>query len=194
MLQVRQDLLQEELAQFVSEDVLQRAFQRANVKSQIESVVVSAIRQILGQGVDSVHIQVEPVKSVREVDGRQEEVIEQFQWMVSAVHHELGELMMMGKIDATLTVGQSAQSAQSEQSAQSAQSGRRSNWAKVLELANRYGIEVRQYEREKLSWYVGVILSRIAKQRPEAQNDVEWQQLAQAWLAEKPQAAPGIKV
>jgi hypothetical protein len=183
--------LREELAGVVPDDIYQRAVRRANLKGQIEGIVVSAIRQILGQGVDSVQVQVEPVKSVREVNGKEEEVIEQFQWMVSAVHPELGELMMMGKIDAVQTVGQTSPT----QTQTSGSSGnRRSNWAKVLELANRYGIEVRQYEREKLSWYVGVILSRIAKQRPEAQQDVEWQQLAQAWLAEKPQNAPGIKV
>jgi hypothetical protein len=96
---------------------------------------------------------------------------------------------MMGKIDAVQTV-QPVQPVQS----QSGSSGRRSNWAKVLELANRYGVEVRQYEREKLSWYVGTILSRIAKAHPAAQNDEEWLQLASAWLAEKPQNAPGIKV
>jgi hypothetical protein len=119
-------------------------------------------------------------------------VIESFQWALTAIHPELGELVMTGKIDAVQTVAQVAQT--SESSASSASSGRRSNWAKVLELAGRYGVEVRQYEREKLSWYVGVILSRIAKTYPAAQNDPEWQQLASAWLAEKPANAPGIKV
>jgi hypothetical protein len=148
---------------------------------------------VLGLGVDGVQIHVEPVRSVREINGKEEEVIEAFQWALTAIHPELGEIAMMGKIDAVQTVQPVAQtSAQTSESSSS--SGKRSNWAKVLELAGRYGVEVRQYEREKLSWYVGVILSRIAKTRPESQQDADWQRLAQAWLQEKPQNAPGIKV
>jgi hypothetical protein len=193
MLQVRQDLLQEELSGIVPEDIYQRAVRRANLKSQLESIVSSAIRQVLGLGVDGVQIHVEPVRSVREINGKEEEVIEAFQWALTAIHPELGEIAMMGKIDAVQTVQPVAQtSAQTSESSSS--SGKRSNWAKVLELAGRYGVEVRQYEREKLSWYVGVILSRIAKTRPESQQDADWQRLAQAWLQEKPQNAPGIKV
>jgi hypothetical protein len=196
MMQVRQDLLQEELAGIVPEDIYQRAVRRANLKSQLESIVSSAIRQVLGLGVDSVQIHVEPVRSVREVNGKEEEVIEAFQWALTAIHPELGEIAMTGKIDAVQTsqVAQAQTSASSGSSASSGNSGRRSNWAKVLELAGRYGVEVRQYERDKLSWYVGVILSRIAKHHPEAQNDPQWQQLASSWLAEKPANAPGIKV
>jgi hypothetical protein len=193
MLQVRQDLLKEELAGMLPEDVYERAVRRANLKGQIEGIVSSAIRQVLGLGVDGVQIHVEPVRSVREINGKEEEVIEAFQWALTAIHPELGEIAMMGKIDAVQTV-QPVQQTSAQTSESSSSSGKRSNWAKVLELAGRYGVEVRQYEREKLSWYVGVILSRIAKTHPAAQNDPEWQQLAQAWLQEKPQNAPGIKV
>jgi hypothetical protein len=189
MLQVREDLLREELSGLVPEDLYAKAVRRANLKASIEGIVSSAIRQILGQGVDSLEVRVEPVRVVREVNGKEEEVVEAFQWLVQAQHYELGEIVMSGKIDAVQTVAQVAQTSESSSS-----SGKRSNWAKVLELAGRYGVEVRQYEREKLSWYVGVILSRIAKTHPAAQNDPEWQQLAQAWLQEKPQNAPGIKV
>jgi hypothetical protein len=189
MLQVREDLLREELSGLVPEDLYQKAVRRANLKAAIESVVLSAIRQILGQGVDSLEVRVEPVRVVREVNGKEEEVIEAFQWFVQAQHYELGEIAMMGKIDAVQTVPQVAQTSES-----SASSGKRSNWASVLDLAAKYGVEVREYERQKVSWYVGVILSRIAKQHPEAQNDAEWQKLAQSWIAEKPANAPGIKV
>jgi hypothetical protein len=159
------------------------------LKGQIESVVVSAIRQVLSLGVDSVQVQVEPIRAIREVNGKEEEVVEAFQWVVSAVHPELGEIAMMGKIDAVQTV-QPVQS----QSDSSGGSGKGSQWAKVLELAKRYGVEVRDYEAAKVSWYVGTILSRIAKQNPQAKLDAEWQALAQEWMAKKPQNAPGVKV
>jgi hypothetical protein len=192
MMQVRQDLLQEELAGIVPEDIYQRAVRRANLKSQLESIVSSAIRQALGLGVDGVQIHVEPVRSVREINGKEEEVIEAFQWALTAIHPELGEIAMTGKIDAVQTVQPVQQTSAS--SGNSGNSGKKSNWASVLDLAQRFGVEVRDYERQKVSWYVGVILSRIAKHRPEAQQDADWQRLAQAWLQEKPQNAPGIKV
>ena len=192
MLQVREDLLKEELAGLVPEDLYRRAVQRANLKAAIEGIVVSAIRQILGQGVDAIEVRVEPVRLIREVNGKEEEVVEAFEWFVQAQHFELGELMLTGRIDATQTqpVGQTSPT----QAQTSGSSSKRSNWASVLDLAAKYGVEVREYERQKVSWYVGTILSRIAKQNPAAQNDVEWQQLAQAWLQEKPANAPGIKV
>jgi uncharacterized alkaline shock family protein YloU len=191
MLQVRQDLLQEELSGIVPEDIYQRAVRRANLKSQLESIVSSAIRQVLGLGVDGVQIRVEPVRSVREINGKEEEVIEAFQWALTAIHPELGEIAMAGKIDAVQT-SQVGQAQTSESSASSVNSGRRSNWSAVLDLAAKYGVEVREYERQKVSWYVGTILSRIAKQNPAAKNDAQWQELAQAWLANKPANAPGI--
>jgi hypothetical protein len=174
----------------VPDDIYQRAVRRANLKGQIEGIVVSAIRQILGQGVDAIEVRVEPVRSIREVNGRQEEIVEAFQWFVQAQHFELGEIVLTGKIDAVQTVP--AQTSAS--SASSASSGKRSNWSAVLDLAAKYGVEVRDYERSKLSWYVGTILSRIAKANPAAQNDPEWQSLAQAWMSQKPQNAPSVKL
>jgi len=191
MLQVRQDLLQEELAQFVSEDVLQRAFQRANVKSSIEVQVGQVIKQVLGLGVDEFRVEVKPVKVKREVDGQEVEVIDGYTWTVVAWHPELGEVSIKGSVDATQTFVASAQSAQ----AQSDSSGRRrSNWSAVTELARRYGVEVKKYEEGKESWYAGAILNRIAQAHPEAKNDPQWQSLAQAWMAQKPSNAPSVKL
>jgi hypothetical protein len=190
MLQVREDLLREELSGLIPEDLYAKAVKRANLKASIEGIVVSAIRQILGQGVDAFEVRVEPIRAVRLVNDKEEEIVDAFQWRVQAQHYELGEIVISGKIDAV----QTSQVGQAQTSASSVNSGRRSNWSAVLNLAAKYGVEVREYERQKVSWYVGTILSRIAKTHPAAQNDPEWQQLAQAWLQEKPQNAPGIKV
>jgi hypothetical protein len=194
MLQVRQDLLKEELAQFVSEDVLQRAFLRANVKSQIEVHIGQVIRQVLGLGVDEFSVEVKPVKVRREVDGQEVEVIDGYTWSVVAWHPDLGEIGIKGSIDATQTFGQSAQTQTQAQSAQSDSSGKRSNWSAVLDLARKYGVEVKPYEASKVSWYVGQILTRIAQHNPSAKNDPTFQSLLAQWRQSKPQNAPDAKV
>jgi hypothetical protein len=191
MLQVRQDLLQEELAQFVSEDVLQRAFQRANVKSSIEVQVGQVVRQVLGLGVDEFRLEVKPVKVRREVDGQEVEVIDGYTWTVVAWHPELGEVSIKGNIDATQTF---VASAQTQTQAQSDSSGKKSNWASVIDLAKKYGVEVKQYEASKISWYVGQVLTRIAQHNPAAKNDPMFQSLLAQWRQAKPQNAPDAKV
>ena len=191
MLQVRQDLLQEELAQFVSEDVLQRAFQRANVKSSIEVQIGQAVRQVLGLGVDEFSVEVKPVKVRREVDGQEVEVIDGYTWTVVAWHPELGEIAIKGSVDATQTF---VASAQTQTQAQSDSSGKKSNWSQVLDIARKYGVEVKQYEASKISWYVGQVLTRIAQHNPAAKNDPTFQQLLAQWRQSKPQNAPDAKV
>jgi hypothetical protein len=191
MLQVRQDLLQEELAQFVNEDVLHRAFQRASVKAQIESQVGQVIRQVLGLGVDEFRVEVKPVKVKREVDGQEVEVIDGYTWSVVAWHPDFGEIGIKGSIDATQTFGQSAQT---QTQAQSDSSGKKSSWSSVLDLARKYGVEVKPYEASKVSWYVGQILTRIAQHNPSAKNDPTFQQLLVQWRQSKPQNAPDAKV
>jgi hypothetical protein len=113
-------------------------------------------------------------------------------WAFSAKHAKFGQIDFAGTVD--LQSQAQAQSQNGQSQAQSQAKPSKSDWAKVLDLASKYGIQVKDYERQKLAWYVGTILTRIAKSSPQAKLDAEVVALAQAWNAQKPENAPAAKL
>jgi hypothetical protein len=185
MLEVLKDELQ---SLGLSESQIEEAIRRAQFKAALQSQVGQFIRQILSLGEDGFS-QVQVQVTVREdEDGN----MVGWAWAFSAKHAKFGQIDFAGTVD--LQSQAQAQSQNGQSQAQSQAKPSKSDWAKVLDLASKYGIQVKDYERQKLAWYVGTILTRIVKSSPQAKLDAEVVALAQAWNAQKPENAPAAKL
>jgi len=175
-------------ARGLTEDEIQSVIQEAQVKTQLVQLANQFVRQVLsiGNWQDGFG-QVDLTIAIAEDDDGN---LVGWQWQLTGHHGSIGTIVISGTIDLPAQ-GQDSSQGQSEGQSKSKS---KSNWARVIELADRYGIEVKPYEKKAIAWYAGTILTRIAKNRPEAKNDPEFVTLAQAWNTNKSQNAPEAKV
>ena len=174
----------------LSDAEIQSVIHEAQIKAQLAQLASQFARQVLSLGnwQDGFGQFNLTIAIAEDDDGN----LTGWQWQIDAKHGTIGTIVISGKID--LPTQDEAQAQAQAQADQPASSRSRSNWSKVLDLALRYGVEVKQYERRAISWYAGVILNRIAKQNPTAKNDPEFTQLVAEWNANKSQNAPEAKV
>ena len=175
----------------LSESQIEEAIRRAQFKAAVQAQVGQFVRQILAlgewqDGFSQVQVQI----AIREDDDGN---LVGWAWAFSARHAKFGQIDFSGTVDLPQSQAQ-AQSQNGQNQAQSQAKPSKSDWAKVIDLASKYGIQVKDYERQKLAWYVGTILTRIAKSSPQAKSDSEVVALAQAWNAQKPENAPAAKL
>jgi hypothetical protein len=169
----------------LSEAQIEEVIRRSELKATLQAQVAQFVRQILAlgewqDGFSQVQVQV----AVREDE---EGNLVGWVWQLEANHGKFGQISMVGQVD--LPQVQEPVQAQAQAEAKS-----RSEWAKVLDLASRYGVQVKDYEKAKLSWYVGTILTKIVRSQPQAKLDAEVVALAQAWNTRKPENAPAAKL
>ena len=65
--------------------------------------------------------------------------------------------------------------------------GSRSEWARVIELARKYGEPVSENEKRAISWFAGNVLRRLRRKNPGIVYDPEYQELAQKWNEKYPE-------
>jgi len=181
-----QQLMEALKSRGLTDEEIQAVIHEAQVKSQLSQIVGQFVRQVLaiGNWQDGFGQFDLTIAIAEDDDGN----LVGWRWQVDASHGTIGTIVISGKID--LPKQEEAQA----QADQPASSRSRSNWSKVLDLASRYGVEVKPYERKAIAWYAGTILNRIAKNRPEAKNDAEFRQLVAECNANKSQNAPEAKI
>jgi len=171
----------------LSEAQIEEVIRRSELKATLQSQVAQFVRQILAlggwqDGFSQVQVQV----AIKEDE---EGNLVGWTWQLDASHGRYGQIRVEGQVD----LPQVQEPVQAQAQAQ-AEAKSRSEWAKVLDLASRYGVQVKDYEKAKLSWYVGTILTRIVRSSPQAKLDAEVVALAQAWNTRKPENAPAAKL
>jgi len=177
--QIKQALL----ARGMTEAEVEALLQEVQVKTQIQQLTAQFVRQVLAAGWQDGFGEFNLTVTIVENDNGD---LVGWAWRVNAKHGLVGSIELTGQIDLP-----SQSQAQSE--AQS-QGKSKSSWTKVLDLAQKYGIEVKPYEQKALAWYTGAILTRIAKQAPQAKSDPEFLALVEAWNTQKSAQAPAAKI
>jgi hypothetical protein len=176
----------------LSEAQIEEVIRRSQFKATLQAQVGQFVRQILALGEwQDGFSQVQLTVAIHEDE---EGNLVGWAWAFSASHGKFGQIDFSGTVDLPQSQAQVQAQAQSQVQAQSQAKPSRSEWSRVLDLASRYGIQVKDYEKTKLSWYVGTILTRIVKSSPQAKSDPEVVALAQSWNSQKPENAPAAKL
>jgi len=168
-------------ARGLSDDEIMSAIEEAKFKTQLQQAAAQFVRQALavGQWQEGFAALSLSVSIATDEDGN----LAGWQWQLTGQHAKFGSITINGKIDL-----------QAQEPQAQGQRASRSNWARVIELAKRYGVEIRPYEEKAISWYAGVVLTRIAKYRFDAKGDPEFLALVEEWNQTKPKKAPEAKV
>ena len=173
-------------ARGLTDDDIQSIIEEARVKTQVAQIVGQFVRQIVSIGWQDGFGQASLQITIAEDENGN---LVGWHWQFTGQHGKVGTIDISGKVDLPTQPPTQQEPTQVEQTTRS-----RSNWSRVIDLAQKYGIEVKPYERRAISWYAGVILNRIAKQNPTAKQDPEFTTLVQEWNANKSQNAPEAKV
>ena len=182
-----QQLIEALKSRGMSDAEIQAVIREAQLKSQLAQLTAQFVRQVIANGgwqdgFGSLSLEATIVENDNgDLVG--------WAWKFNAKHGLVGSIELTGQIDLP-----SQSQSQSQNDAHSGQVKSRGQWAKVIDLASKYNIEIKPYEQKALAWYTGAILTRIAKQAPQAKNDPEFLSLVEVWNAQKSAQAPAAKI
>ena len=175
------------LSRGLTESEVEALLHEVQLKSQVQQLASNFVRQLLAignwqNGFGQFNLSI----TISEDDQGN---LVGWVWTLDANHGTIGSFSISGKVDLPTQPTTPQEPTQVEQTTRS-----RSNWARVIELAKRYGVEIRPYEEKAISWYAGAVLTRIAKYRIDAKGDPEFLALVEEWNQTKPKKAPEAKV